>query len=118
MDLNLVDIGALDVALNLVEGKPPLTRRARSTTREEREELRKQGKCCRCGGDGHWSDKCPLEPFRPASRGSSRGSWKRKPVCSSGSDDENSDGGYSSDNSDFMSRAIVEARARGRRSDV
>ena len=39
-------------------------------------------------------------------------------MCSSRSDDENSDRGYSLDNSDFMSRAIVEARARGRRSDV
>jgi len=74
MDLSTLEIGALDVALNVVEGKPPgQTRRARSTTRKEREELRRQGKCCRCGGDGHWSDKCPLEPFRPASR-SSKGS--------------------------------------------
>jgi len=75
MDLSTLEIGALDVALNVVEGKPPgQTRRARSTTRKERKELRRQGKCCRCGGDGHWSDKCPLEPFRPASRGSSKGS--------------------------------------------
>ena len=74
IDLSTLEIRALDMALNIVEGKPPQTRRARSTTRKERKELRRQGKCCRCGGDGHWSDKCPLEPFRPASRGSSKGS--------------------------------------------
>ena len=110
MDLSTLEIGALDVALNVVEGKPPgQTRRARSTTRKEREELRRQGKCCRCGGDGHWSDKCPLEPFRPASRGSSKGSW-RKPVGDES--DESSEGGYSLENSDFMSRAIAKARGR------
>ena len=111
--MDLSTIGALDVALNVVEGKPPgQTRRARSTTREEREELRRQGKCCRCGGDGHWSDKCPLEPFRPASRGSSKGSWRKLVGNESDESDKSSEGGYSSENSDFMSRAIAKARGR------
>jgi len=114
MDLSTLEIRALDIALNVVEGKPPQTRPARSTTRKEREELRRQGKCCRCGGDRHWSDKCPLEPFRPASRGSSKGSW-RKPVDGGDESDESSEGGYSSENSDFISKAIAEAKARGRK---
>ena len=39
-------------------------------------------------------------------------------MYSSRSNNKNSDKGYSLDNSDFISRVIIEAKAKGRRSNV
>jgi hypothetical protein len=51
MDLSAVNISSVNAI------------RARSTSPNQRETLRKQGKCVRCGSNRHWMSSCSVQPF-------------------------------------------------------
>jgi hypothetical protein len=53
MDLSTVNISSVNA-------------RARSTSPNQRETLRKQGKCVRCGSNRHWVSSCSVQPFAAA----------------------------------------------------
>jgi hypothetical protein len=52
MDLNTIDIGAITIG-----------QQARSSSPAERQRLRQEGKCVRCGSQDHWVKDCPIQPF-------------------------------------------------------
>jgi hypothetical protein len=51
MDLSAVNVSSVNAT------------RARSTSPSQRETLRKQGKCVRCGSNRHWVSSCSVRPF-------------------------------------------------------
>jgi hypothetical protein len=58
MDLSAVNISSVNAI------------RARSTSPNQREALRKQGKCVRCGSNRHWVSSCSVQPFAAATASS------------------------------------------------
>jgi hypothetical protein len=60
MDLNTV-------AFNTIGISRPSGTRARSISPVQRQSLRQEGKCVRCGSLNHWVAVCPQEPYRPSS---------------------------------------------------
>jgi hypothetical protein len=63
-----ININAINPDLVALEASPSSSR-ARSISPLRREQLRKEGRCVRCGSHDHWVNRCPLEPY---SRSSSR----------------------------------------------
>ena len=59
MDLNTFEFNTIHPA------SPPI--RARSISPVQRQSLRQEGKCVRCGSWRHWVADCPQEPYRPSS---------------------------------------------------
>jgi hypothetical protein len=74
--------------------------RARSTSPAERQQLRKQGKCVRCGSSEHWVKDCDIEPYKkkvppPGPKIVVGENGRKVRICVV--DDSDSDGGYDSD---------------------
>jgi Retrotransposon gag protein len=64
MDLSNLELNTLSFQTGQRPASPP---RARSTSPAQRQVLRLEGKCVRCGSLRHWVSDCPLEPHRPSS---------------------------------------------------
>jgi hypothetical protein len=57
-----MDIGYIN-GIEVIQ--PSTSSRARSVSPNQRNQLRKQGRCVRCGSADHWVAKCPLQPHKP-----------------------------------------------------
>jgi hypothetical protein len=67
-----ININAINPDLVALEASSsPSSSRARSISPLRREQLRKEGRCVRCGSHDHWVNRCPLKPYSQ-SRSSSR----------------------------------------------
>jgi hypothetical protein len=74
--------------------------RARSISPAERQQLRKQAKCVRCGSSEHWVKDCNIEPYKetgkkvppPGPKIVVGENGRRVVICAV----NNSDGGYNS----------------------
>jgi hypothetical protein len=65
MDLSNLELNTLSFQTGQRRSASPP--RARSTSPAQRQVLRLEGKCVRCGSSRHWVSDCPLEPHRPTS---------------------------------------------------
>lgn len=59
MDLNTVSFNTIGISR-------PSGTRARSISPVQRQSLRQEGKCVRCGSPNHWVAICPQEPYQPS----------------------------------------------------
>jgi hypothetical protein len=73
MDTSAININAINPDLAALEAPSSLPC-ARSISPLRREQLRKEGRCVRCGSHDHWVASCPMQPYsrsRTPSRGRS-----------------------------------------------
>jgi hypothetical protein len=104
--------------------------RARSISPAERQQLRKQGKCVRCGSSEHWVKDCDIEPYRkkipPGPKIIVGENGRKVRVCvvddsdSDGYDSDHSIGPYgpdsdSEDEEELAYQELVDRMDRGRR---
>jgi hypothetical protein len=59
--MDLSEISAID--LYDMSPQHKATNTARSTTPPQRQQLRREGKCVRCGGSSHWVSDCPAKSY-------------------------------------------------------
>ncbi|OJD26808.1 hypothetical protein ACJ73_01810 [Blastomyces percursus] len=100
MDLNAIQINAIrsDSRLADLAALEAPNSKAPSISSAQRDKLRSEGRCVRCGSSDHWIDNCPFLPYRSPSAKSNKPIPHRRqmafriPASQQGSDlEDNSD---------------------------
>lgn len=97
MDVNLVEIATINTT---TPTSPP---RARSISPARREQYRKEGKCVRCGTQGHWVKDCQLAPYN-----SSVGIGKKVTISALDEIDSESNGSLDDSDDSHNSEVLME----------